>query len=92
MLDAPVTVGFGNLRLAVGQRDSVGEMSDHALNGWGTPDMVSPLRKVLVRTPTTVGDFVGDRAMARTRSRLVAEPARGVRQLLEGSGRGGLRR
>ncbi|MEO8329408.1 MAG: arginine deiminase family protein [Candidatus Nanopelagicales bacterium] len=27
--------------------------------GWGTPDMVSPLRKVFVRTPTTVGDFVG---------------------------------
>jgi dimethylargininase len=27
---------------------------------WGTPDMYSPLRTVLVRTPTTVGDFVGD--------------------------------
>ncbi len=27
---------------------------------WGTPDMVSTLRTVLVRTPTTVGDFVGD--------------------------------
>lgn len=28
-------------------------------SGWGTPDMVSPLRKVLMRTPTTLGDFVG---------------------------------
>jgi N-dimethylarginine dimethylaminohydrolase len=25
---------------------------------WGTPDMVSPLLRVLVRTPTTVGKFV----------------------------------
>ncbi|MSZ69642.1 MAG: hypothetical protein F2709_00580 [Actinobacteria bacterium] len=25
---------------------------------WGTPDMVSPLTRVLVRTPTTVGKFV----------------------------------
>jgi N-dimethylarginine dimethylaminohydrolase len=25
---------------------------------WGTPDMVSPLARVLVRTPTTVGKFV----------------------------------
>lgn len=30
------------------------------LQGWGTPDMVSPLKKVFVRTPTTVGDFVAD--------------------------------
>lgn len=30
-----------------------------ALAGWGTADMVSNLRKVMVRTPTTVGDFVG---------------------------------
>jgi len=29
------------------------------LVGWGTADMVSKLRKVMVRTPTTVGDFVG---------------------------------
>jgi N-dimethylarginine dimethylaminohydrolase len=28
--------------------------------GWGTSDMVSPLRKVLLRTPTTVGAFVAD--------------------------------
>lgn len=28
--------------------------------GWGTADMVSPLRKVLLRTPTTVGSFVTD--------------------------------
>ncbi|MFZ0322637.1 MAG: arginine deiminase family protein [Actinomycetes bacterium] len=27
---------------------------------WGTPDMYSPLRTVLVRTPTTVGEFVTD--------------------------------
>jgi len=27
---------------------------------WGTPDMVSPLARVLVRTPTTVGKFVED--------------------------------
>ena len=25
---------------------------------WGTPDMVSQLERVLVRTPTTVGKFV----------------------------------
>lgn len=30
------------------------------LQGWGTPDMVSPLKKVFVRTPTTVGEFVAD--------------------------------
>ena len=30
------------------------------LDGWGTPDMVSPLKKVFVRTPTTVGEFVAD--------------------------------
>ncbi|MFM7827610.1 MAG: hypothetical protein ACKO82_08395, partial [Acidimicrobiaceae bacterium] len=27
---------------------------------WGTPDMVSKLEHVLVRTPTTVGKFVDD--------------------------------
>jgi N-dimethylarginine dimethylaminohydrolase len=27
---------------------------------WGTADMYSPLRRVLVRTPTTVGEFVAD--------------------------------
>ncbi|MEY3440624.1 MAG: hypothetical protein RLZZ62_1321 [Actinomycetota bacterium] len=27
---------------------------------WGTPDMVSKLEHVLVRTPTTVGNFVAD--------------------------------
>ena len=27
---------------------------------WGTADMYSPLRTVMVRTPTTVGEFVGD--------------------------------
>ena len=27
---------------------------------WGTPDMVSPLRTVFVRTPTTTGEFVAD--------------------------------
>lgn len=30
------------------------------LNAWGTPDMVSPLKKVFVRTPTTAGAFVAD--------------------------------
>jgi N-dimethylarginine dimethylaminohydrolase len=29
-------------------------------DAWGTSDMVSPLRKVLLRTPTTVGEFVAD--------------------------------
>ncbi|MSX99559.1 MAG: hypothetical protein F2741_06570, partial [Actinobacteria bacterium] len=27
---------------------------------WGTPDMVSKLEHVLVRTPTIVGNFVAD--------------------------------
>jgi len=27
---------------------------------WGTPDMVSKLEHVLVRTPTTIGNFVAD--------------------------------
>ena len=39
--------------------NSSGKLSSQPLQGWGTADMVSPLRKVLVRTPTTVGDFVG---------------------------------
>jgi N-dimethylarginine dimethylaminohydrolase len=29
-------------------------------DSWGTPDMVSPLRTVFVRTPTTRGEFVAD--------------------------------
>jgi N-dimethylarginine dimethylaminohydrolase len=31
-----------------------------ANESWGTPDMVSPLIRVLVRTPTTVGNFVSE--------------------------------
>ncbi len=30
------------------------------MTSWGTSDMVSPLRTVLVRTPTTVGEFVAE--------------------------------
>lgn len=33
---------------------------DGPVDGWGTPDMVSPLKKVFVRTPTTVGEFVAE--------------------------------
>lgn len=56
------------------------------LNGWGTPDMVSPLRKVLVRTPTTVGDFVGAAQWREPdRDLLLGQHAEFV-QLLEGLG------
>ena len=34
--------------------------TSHTSAQWGTPDMVSPLSRVLVRTPTTVGKFVED--------------------------------
>jgi dimethylargininase len=34
--------------------------SERGAVGWGTPDMYSELRTVLVRTPTTVGEFVVD--------------------------------
>ena len=31
-----------------------------SIDSWGTPDMVSPLRTVFVRTPTTIGEFVAE--------------------------------
>lgn len=34
--------------------------TSHTSSAWGTPDMVSPLARVLVRTPTTIGRFVED--------------------------------
>ena len=34
--------------------------TSHTSAKWGTPDMVSPLARVLVRTPTTIGKFVED--------------------------------
>lgn len=34
--------------------------TSHTSTTWGTPDMVSPLARVLVRTPTTTGKFVED--------------------------------
>ena len=34
--------------------------TSHASTTWGTPDMVSQLARVLVRTPTTTGKFVED--------------------------------
>ncbi len=55
-------------------------------SGWGTPDMVSPLRKVLVRTPTTVGDFVGTAQWREPDRELLLTQHREFVSLLESTG------
>src|SRR3954451_2302889 len=52
---------------------------------WGTPDMVSPLRTVFVRTPTTSGEFVAeghwrepDRQLLVTQHQTFVELLRGL--------------
>ena len=52
---------------------------------WGTPDMVSPLRTVFVRTPTTTGEFVAeghwrepDRELLVTQHQTFVELLRGL--------------
>jgi N-dimethylarginine dimethylaminohydrolase len=56
------------------------------LEGWGTADMVSPLRKVLVRTPTTVGDFVGQAQWREPDRELLLVQHQEFVQLLENVG------
>lgn len=56
------------------------------LQDWGTPDMVSPLKKVFVRTPTTVGEFVAEGHWREPdRELLLVQHAEFV-QLLRGTG------
>lgn len=55
-------------------------------DSWGTPDMVSPLRTVFVRTPTITGEFVGEGHWREPdRDLLVAQHQEFV-ELLEGLG------
>lgn len=54
--------------------------------GWGTADMVSPLRKVLLRTPTTVGAFVADGHWREPDTALLTEQHAQFADLLRGLG------
>ena len=53
---------------------------------WGTPDMVSPLTRVLVRTPTTVGNFVEDGFWRQPDTNALLEEHKSLAQLLESLG------
>jgi dimethylargininase len=66
--------------------NSSAELNGLPLQGWGTADMVSPLRKVLVRTPTTVGDFVGQGLWREPDRELLLVQHREFVQLLESVG------
>ena len=54
--------------------------------GWGTSDMVSSLRRVFVRTPTTVGEFVADGHWREPNRELLLAQHHEFVELLEGLG------
>ncbi|MSY98931.1 MAG: hypothetical protein F2698_01940 [Actinobacteria bacterium] len=53
---------------------------------WGTPDMVSPLTRVLVRTPTTVGKFVEEGFWREPDKTALIEEHKSLAKLLESLG------
>ena len=56
------------------------------IEGWGTSDMVSSLRRVFVRTPTTVGEFVADGHWREPNRELLLAQHREFVKLIEGLG------